>query len=348
MAYPGLKDDVKRCVAGQAPKRLPVFGCSEEFDVRIAGENYERYCSSAETMVAVQKKIVKRMDYDWVWLQIDDCIEFELLGVGVKGGGDILRATCDYLPATPETLKRLRIPDFARQGRAKELLAAIKALKKEFGDTAIVVGRTSAPFSAATLLYGINEVMTMLVDNAALLEQTMDFLAKMQIEFGLAQLEAGADAIWLGDCCASSHLISLQHWERFARPGLNRVSERYLKAGGMTFLHASEEKEKFIDKMADLKISAISIGPNADLKMAHRVCKGRMAILGNVDPIKTLLNGTPNDVKTSVERIVREVSVGGGHMLNSGEMISRDTPEENIAAMVKTGREAWAATRTPS
>jgi len=77
--------------------------------------------------------------------------------------------------------------------------------------------------------------MTMLMDDAALLEKTMEFLAKMQIEFGLAQLEAGADAIWLGDCCASSHMISLQHWERFAMPGLNRVSERYLKAGGMTF-----------------------------------------------------------------------------------------------------------------
>jgi len=85
----------QRCVAGQVPRRLPVFGCSEEFDVRIAGASYERYCASAETMVAVQKTIVKRMDYDWVWLQIDDCIEFELLGVGVKGG-----ATSSARPAT--------------------------------------------------------------------------------------------------------------------------------------------------------------------------------------------------------------------------------------------------------
>jgi uroporphyrinogen-III decarboxylase len=44
----------------------------------------------------------------------------------------------------------------------------------------------------------------------------MKALTGVEIDFAVAQLEAGADAIWLGDANASSHLISVDMYKQFA------------------------------------------------------------------------------------------------------------------------------------
>ena len=109
MAYQGVMDDIRACVALKKPRRIPVLPMSEEFDVKWYGKyTYEEMIQSADKLVEVWSAAVREFDYDWAWLQIDDCIEFEVLGVGCVGEGNILRATHDYLPATRETLKSLR------------------------------------------------------------------------------------------------------------------------------------------------------------------------------------------------------------------------------------------------
>ena len=95
-------EQIRMAVSLRRPDWEPVFAHSEEFDVRMAGEVYEEYCQDALVMSRVQIGSVRRFDYDWAWLQVDDCIEFEMLGVGSVGSGNVLRATTDYLPATRE------------------------------------------------------------------------------------------------------------------------------------------------------------------------------------------------------------------------------------------------------
>lgn len=50
MAYQGIFDDIRKCVNLQIPQRVPVFACSEEFDVRMAGRIYSDYNSDAKVM----------------------------------------------------------------------------------------------------------------------------------------------------------------------------------------------------------------------------------------------------------------------------------------------------------
>ena len=108
MAYKGCMDDVRAAVGLKQPKQVPIFANSEEFDVKWHGKYpYEELCQSGDKMAEVWIAAVEEFDYDWAWLQIDDCFEFEPLGVGTKGEGDILRATSAYLPAARETLDTL-------------------------------------------------------------------------------------------------------------------------------------------------------------------------------------------------------------------------------------------------
>jgi len=341
MAYRGVLKDIEAAVNMKRPERLPAFICSEEMDVRVCGSRYDRYNSNANEMARVQVEAIERFDYDWAWLQVDDCLEFETLGVGVKGQGDILPATCEYLPADEGALATLRAHGYRVEGRMGVLLDAISAVKNHFGDTVCVTGRTAAPFSSVALAFGLNETMLLPITQPGFLRDALEFFVDYQTRFGLDQLEAGADAIWFGDCNASGHLISPDTYREFALEPARRVSDAYKKAGAITIYHASEELPAMLDLMAGAGFSILSVGPGIPIETAREIAGDRVCLSGNIDPIRTLMNGSPADVAREVERVARNVSIHGGHVMNSGEMVPRDTPEDNVRAFVETTRSVW-------
>lgn len=341
MAYAGVMADIRRAVALERPAQLPVFLCSEEADVRLCGSRYDRYNAVAAEMARVQIEAIERFDYDWAWLQVDDCIEFEPLGVGVEGSGDILPATCRYLPATDAGLAALRAHGYRIEGRMGVLLDAIARVKAHFGDRVCVTGRVAAPFSSVTLAFGITETMLLLYDRPDFVREAAKVLEEYQVRFGLDQLAAGADALWVGDCNASGHLVSPDVYRRFAQESASRLSRAFRNAGGEVLYHASEEQPALLDLQADAGFSVLSVGPGLALEAARQTVGRRVCLCGNVDPIAVLSRGTPEQVRAAVEQTVAGVSRHGGHILNSGEMVPRDTPEANIRAFVEAARQAW-------
>ena len=86
-------------------------------------------------------------------------------------------------------------------------------------------------------------------------------------------------------------------------------------------------------------ISALSVGPGADLAAVMQSVGNKVCILGNVDPIKVLLQSDAEKVYEESKKIIEIGKQNGGYIFNSGEMVPRDVPEENIKAMVKAGRD---------
>ena len=272
MAYEGVIDDLRTLAALGVPSRVPVCALSEELDVRWYGRGtYEDIALDADKLAACTVAAIREFGYDWAWLQVDDCIEFEPLGVGTAGQGNILRATCRYLPATRETLDGLRMPHPDRDGRMPILLDAIRQVRAQLGDTVCVTGRTAAPFSSTALLYGIQETMMLIHTDPDLLHATNEFFVELQAAWGLAQFEAGAHALWVGDCNAMSHLISLDQYVGFAFEPARRLLERYRQAGVLSFFHASEEKLPYIEKQCGLGADVLSVGPGIDIEEAQEV-----------------------------------------------------------------------------
>ncbi|NOZ24356.1 MAG: hypothetical protein GXP25_25035 [Planctomycetes bacterium] len=338
MAYDGLMDDIRTIIGGGAPSRVPIFAASEEFDVKWYNKGtYNEIISDADTMAACWTAAAKEFDYDVVWLQIDDCIEFEPLGVGCVGEGNILRATKDYLPAARETLDGLKIPDMQSDGRLPIKMAALRKLRDEFGDTACICGSLAAPYSSCGLLYGLDEAMMLMFSDVDLLRDTCDFFVEMGAAYAKAQYDAGAHAVWLGDCNAMSNLISLEQYTNFAFDPCKRLVSRMKDIGLIVFIHNSEDKPPYIAKAAELGLDIIGVGPYIDIGEAKKTAPN-MTISGNLDPVNVLQNGTVEDVKKEAERIVTTAREGNRFIFSSGEMVPRDTPEENMRAMIEVGR----------
>jgi uroporphyrinogen decarboxylase len=338
--YKGLMDDVRTCIDLGVPRRVPVFALSEEFDVKWYGKySYEETCQDGDKIAETLIAAIEEFDYDLGWVQIDDCFEFEPLGVGTKGEGNILRATKDYLPATQETLENLEIPDPKRDGRMPEKLRALKIIREHFKDDICVVGGLAAPFSSVGLLYGLSESMTLMYSDPDLLRDTMDFFVELQKIWGKAQFEAGAHAVWLGDCNAMSNLISADQFKEFAFDPCKKVVDEFNRAGGLTFLHNSEESPAHIELATELGVSAMNVGPGIDIGKAKEIVMGKTCLMGNLEPIEILMNSPAESVGKEAERIMNAAKVGGGYIFNTGEMNPRDVPVINMRAMIKSAKE---------
>jgi len=236
-------------------------------------------------------------------------------------------------------LRGLKMPDPEKDGRMPVLLDAIKRVKDEFGDTVCVTGRVAAPFSSVTLLYGIHESMMLMYDDPELLNETVKFFVDLQVMFGIAQIKAGAKALWIGDCNASGHLISVDQYREFALESVRQCCKAYKENNCWSFYHASEHSIPHIIAQAESGIDILSVGPGIDISLAKKAVGNKICLMGNIDPILYLLEKDADAVYEESKRITNIGTMDGGYIFSSGEMIPRDTPEENIIAMIRGARE---------
>jgi len=335
VAYAGVLDDVRAAVAGRAPHRFPALALSEELDVRAAGMTYEEYSLDARKIERALSTGIQTFDYDWAQVYIDDCLEFEPLGVETAGSGNVPRSVSRYLPATPAALQTLRIPDPERDGRLPILLEALRRLRERWADTILVCGRVPAPFSCLSLACGMEASLLLLHDAPDLARRAIRHFVEQQLVIGKAQIRAGAHALWIGDCPASSRFISDGCYRESALgPARDLVSG--LKAdGAVTMYFGAENDLRRLDAMAEVGADVLGLGERVDIEQAHRRLKGRNCVMGNIDPLGLLCRGSPAEVAQRVREIRERVSARGGHLFNTAEGIPRDAPVENVLAMVQ-------------
>ena len=81
---------------------------------------------------------------------------------------------------------------------------------------------------------------------------------------------------------------------------------------------------------------------DADLAKAKMLVNGKYVILGGVDQVNVLQNGTINQVKAVTEKTMKIGKPGGKFVLQSADFLEYGTPLENLEAFVKTGIDnAW-------
>ena len=98
-------------------------------------------------------------------------------------------------------------PDFLTHPDTACVLDAIRRLKAEYGDEAAVVGKTMGPWSLAYHCFGVERFLLLSLDDPDATKLILDRLKEATIAFGVAQIEAGADALTLPDH-ATGDLVS--------------------------------------------------------------------------------------------------------------------------------------------
>ena len=88
-------------------------------------------------------------------------------------------------------------------------------------------------------------------------------------------------------------------------------------------------------------VNPLEISPMGDCDLAEikQSFGKRVALMGNLHTSETMLFGNANDVRRESLKAIRDAGIGGGFVLSSGDQCGRDTPDENIFAMVEAVKE---------
>ena len=77
---------------------------------------------------------------------------------------------------------------------------------------------------------------------------------------------------------------------------------------------------------------------NCDLRELKLLYGDKLILKDNLHTTNVKLRGSVQDVIDTSKRAIDDAAEGGGYILSTGDQWGRDTPEENLFAMIETAR----------
>ena len=168
-----------------------------------------------------------------------------------------------------------------------------------------------------------------------LCETCFEFIVEVELRFARSQVELGADLIGIGDAAAS--LVGPKFYDEFVWPYEKKLIEALHAAGIRTRLHICGNTRRILGDMGRLGCDFVDVDSLAPLTEARKEMGPAQVLLGNLDPVRDLCNGTPQTVSSIVAACHREA--GPRYIVGAGCEVPRDTPPANVRAMVRYARE---------
>ncbi len=133
-------------------------------------------------------------------------------------------------------------------------------------------------------------------------------------------------------------------FRKLALPALQGVTRVCKDAGIPSQIHCcgpEYDLVKIAAEESDLSsINPLEIAPmgNCDLAQVKREFGSKISLMGNLHTTDVMLRGTPDDVRAASRKAIDDAAQGGGFILSTGDQCGRDTPYENIHAMIEVAR----------
>ena len=237
------------------------------------------------------------------------------------------------LPADPPK----RWEDVERRTRYPGM-AAFQAARERMGDRGVVlpsVGLPGLPFSPE----GVYEYY----DNPSKVIERCEQQRERTVRRTRELVAHKPDAILIG---MSGHMIWNPEpiFRLLSLPTLKDVTAICKAAGVVSQIHCCGPEYSLVKIAAnesDLdNINPLEIPPMGDCDLARlkREFGTKLSLMGNLHTTEVMLRGTPDDVRRASKQAIDDAAEGGGFILSTGDQCGRDTPDENILAMIEVAR----------
>ena len=187
-------------------------------------------------------------------------------------------------------------PDFLTHPDTQCVLKAIKILKKEYGDEVAIIGKTMGPWSLGYHCFGVEPFLLLTLDDPGRTMLALDRMKEATVQFGIAQIEAGADALTLPDH-ATGDLVSGEYYKRFLRDLHIEMSERIPIPLIMHICGRTVDRMEYI---AQTGFAAFHFDSKNEPEESVGIMDDRISLVGNINNPETLFSRGPEVVREEV------------------------------------------------
>ena len=226
------------------------------------------------------------------------------------------------------------MPDPLGGGRMTDRVNAAALFKETCSNRFLIEGWVEGPCAEGADLRGINALMLDFFDEPQFVRELFAWVVDMEIEFAQAQIKAGVDLIGIGDAAAS--LVGPEIYEEFVWPAEKKLVDGIHAAGGKVRLHICGNTRGILQGMGRLGCEIVDLDYPAPVADGRNAMGEGQILLGNLNPVSVLRNGTPADVTSAVARCHAEA--GTRYIVGAGCEVPRDTPHQNLKALCDYAR----------
>ena len=330
------RERILKALAHEKTDCLPWMPITMMFAADNAGLKYLDYATDYRVLAEAQVRVAEDYDIDQVSVISDP-------GREASDCGAIVQYFDNQPPAIDESRARLGdkaelltlpMPDPLGGGRMHDRVRGVEALKSRVLDDRLVEGWVEGPCAEASDLRGINTFMMDLYEDPAFARDLLAFTTELALRFGRAQIQAGADIIGVGDAAAS--LIGPQLYDEFVWPQQCALIRGLREAGASVRLHVCGNTTSILDGMGKTGSAMIDLDSPVSMAAARAAMGDEQVLLGNIDPVRVLRDGSPRDVSNAIAACHRDA--GARYIVGAGCEVPRGTPPENLRAMHEYAR----------
>ncbi|HRW10655.1 MAG TPA: uroporphyrinogen decarboxylase family protein [Caldilineaceae bacterium] len=338
------RERVRRAVRREPTDCVAAMPYMYDIAAAAAGIPLKHFYTDPQAMVRAQLTLHALVGQDVIAIGADNFYIAEGFGCETTRSNDEVPSLVKPPLTSLADVYELEVPDPQSDGRMPVMLEGLRLARQAVGNDVALRSPGTGPFALASYLIGTQQwLMEVAMAEAGMDEGNEDAIhhaltlaTEALIRFGKACWDAGADILHCGDSLASCNVISPRTFERYSFPYLQQIFRAW-KAHGVTcsILHICGNSTNVLDLYAATGADLVEIDHAVDLRVAKARIGDKVGLVGNVDTVTELLQGTPETVRASAQRCIDQAGVGGGFLLGSGCIVPRYAPLANVRAMVE-------------
>lgn len=326
---------IMNAIEGRAVDRAPVWPFVMAFAAKYAGVPYSKFATDHRELVKAVIKAADDCQLDAVVMDSDAYREASACGVELEYPENDLPKVVKYAIEDKESFA-FKLPDIGSSPRLIDKIDGIRKLKEHYGNEKVVSGWIESPLQSAAMLYNLNDFMIDLFEEPEFIEELLDFTAELGIQFALEQVKAGADIIGIGDATAS--MVSPSLYEELVFPFTQKVVDGIRERSDVKLkYHICGNAEHVLPFVKRIGFDLVNIDYKVSVEKAYEVLGDSICIKGNIDPVSMLKDGSVEDIKQEVNRLL-DLKIPR-YIISAGCEVARDTPVENLKALAEASKE---------
>lgn len=321
-----MKDWLHSQISAPRKKALPILSFPS---TSLTGRTVREFLSDSNLQAEGMLAIARRCDSAASVSPMDLSVEAECFGSKVIFADEEIPTIDGHIISSLEEARRLAVPTMG-SGRSGICIDAMRKAASGITDRPILAGMIG-PFSLAGRLMDVTEIMIACYEEPEAVHAVIEKAVSFLIEYARSFKEAGANGVVIAEPMAG--LLSPEFGEEFSSRYVRQIVEAVQDDSFLVIYHnCGGSAVHMLPSIIGTGASGLHFGNVVDLTDILPQVPGHIAVLGNIDPVACLKDGTPAGIRETVLSLMKQCTDFPNFILSSGCDIPPLTPWENIDA----------------
>ncbi|GHV02731.1 hypothetical protein FACS1894159_11690 [Bacteroidia bacterium] len=300
----------------------------------LNGHTYEEFMRDHRILVEDNLRALEVYDHDAVSVISDPFRETSAFGAKIHFDGNS-SPRAEKLINSAADIEALQIPDVGRCERTLDRIEGVALFRQKLGARFPVIGWVEGALAEAADLMGMEDVMMQMMLDPGMVHGLCDKTQRVAEDFAVAQIDAGANIIGVGDAICSQ--IPPEMYAEFAFARQKELFRAIHERGALVKLHICGDIIHLLPYLAQLDVDILDVDHMVDMPDAYRTMGPEVMLCGNLDPVSVIMKGDRQLIRTKFEQVRAAIPLKNWIVMGGCE-IPMFTPKENMTLLREISR----------